>query len=332
MDMQLLLESLLSLPLHLLPGLVLLRRRDRSGAVVCLGLAALLVLRGVALAGGVAAGIISLLSILFTLLWAAAVVLAGRAAAFRPLKKGSPLPVLCRVLGAVTLLGGGLLLVSYRSSSTFRILFSRGTSADQAYAAQLIITSAIQIAAGGFLLAAPALRPRPGMIWAGIMAAAVLAPPSLLNLFYALGFAGFSALVPTILGYALALPVLLQPAPSPAEAAAPTPAAGEAPPTARLRCVSGQFAGAEFPLQDGETLCLGSDPELAHIVLAQGGVAPLHAEVTYQRAQGDFLLAHTPENAVCCGDRPTPPVSRVVHGDCICFGSPRQCFAVEIYD
>src|SRR5699024_937863 len=112
----------------------------------------------------------------------------------------------------------------------------------------------------------------------------------------------------------------------------PPPAAGEAPPTARLRCVSGQFAGAEFPLQDGETLCLGSDPELAHIVLAQGGVAPLHAEVTYQRAQGDFLLAHTPENAVCCGDRPTPPVSRAVHGDCISFGSPRQCFAVEIYD
>ena len=330
MDMQLLWESLLSLPLHLLPGLVLLRRRDRSGAVVCLGLAALLVLRGVALAGGVAAGIISLLSILFTLLWAAAVVLAGRAAAFRPLKKGSPLPVLCRVLGAVTLLGGGLLLVSY--SSLFRVLFSRGTSSDLAYAAQLIVTSAIQIAAGGLMFAAPALRPRPGMIWAGIMAAAVLAPSSLLNLLYALGFAGFSALVPTILGYALAVPVLLQPAPSPAEAAAPTPAAGEAPPTARLRCVSGQFAGAEFPLQDGETLCLGSDPELAHIVLAQGGVAPLHAEVTYQRAQGDFLLAHTPENAVCCGDRPTPPVSRVVHGDCISFGSPRQCFAVEIYD
>ena len=99
MDMQLLLESLVSLPLHLLPGLVLLRRRDRSGAVVCLGLAALLVLRGVELAGGAAAGIISLLSILFTLLWAAAVVLAGRVAAFRPLKKGSPLPVLCRVLG-----------------------------------------------------------------------------------------------------------------------------------------------------------------------------------------------------------------------------------------
>lgn len=323
MDMQLLWESLLSLPLHLLPGLVLLRRRDRSGAVVCLGLTALLGLRWAALAGGVAAGIISLLSILFTLFWAAAVVLAGRVAAFRPLKKGSPLPVLCRVLGAVTLLGGGLLLVSY--SSTFRILFSRGTSADLAYAAQLIVTSAIQIAAGVFLLAAPALRPRPGMIWAGLMAAAVLAPPSLLNLFYALGFAGFSALVPTILGYALALPVLIQPAPPPADAA-------EAPPAARLRCVSGQFAGAEFPLQDGETLCLGSDPELAHIVLAQGGVAPLHAEVTYQRAQGDFLLAHTPENAVCCGDRPTPPVSRAVHGDCISFGSPRQCFAVKIYD
>lgn len=331
MDMQLLLESLLSLPLHLLPGLVLLRRRDRSGVIVCLGLAALLVLRWAALAGGVAAGIISLLSILFSLLWAAAVVLAGRVAAFRPLKKGSPLPVLCRVLGAVTLIGGAVQFIS-STRYTLSVVFSSGGLAAYAYAAQLIITSAIQIAAGAFLLAAPALRPRPGMIWAGIMAAAVLAPSSLLNLFYALGFAGFSALVPTILGYALALPVLLQPAPSPAEAAAPTPAAGEAPPTARLRCVSGQFAGAEFPLQDGETLCLGSDPELAHIVLAQGGVAPLHAEVTYQRAQGDFLLAHTPENAVCCGDRPTPPVSRVVHGDCISFGSPRQCFAVEIYD
>ena len=253
---------------------------------------------------------------------------AGRRAAFLPLKKGSPLPVLCRVLGAVTLLGGAAQFIS--SSYTLHVLFSSGSLADQAYAVQLFVSSAIQIAAGVFMLAAPALRPCPGMLWAGIMAAAVLAPSSLLSILYALGFAGFSALIPTILGYALAVPVLIQPAPAPADGAEPPLPAAKAPPTARLRCVAGQFAGAEFPLHDGETLCLGSSPELAHVVLTQGGVAPLHAEVTYQRAQCGCMLAHMPENPVYIDGRAAPPVDLLGSMAVFTLGEPPQRFQVEL--
>ena len=320
--------NLFTLLLHLLPGLVLIRRRDWSGAVFCMALGILWVLEGLGLRWGLGRSLLSVLFLLFTLLWAAAVVWAGRRAAFLPLKKGSPLPVLCRVLGAVTLLGGAAQFIS--SSYTLHVLFSSGSLADQAYAVQLFVSSAIQIAAGVFMLAAPALRPCPGMLWAGIMVAAVLAPSSLLGILYALGFAGFSALIPTILGYALAVPVLIQPAPAPADGAEPPLPAAKAPPTARLRCVAGQFAGAEFPLHDGETLCLGSSPELAHVVLTQGGVAPLHAEVTYQRAQCGCMLAHMPENPVYIDGRAAPPVDLLGSMAVFTLGEPPQRFQVEL--
>ena len=319
--------NLFTLLLHLLPGLVLIRRRDWSGAVFCLALGILWVLEGLGFRWGLGS-LLSVLFLLFTLLWAAAVVWAGRRAAFLPLKKGSPLPVLCRVLGAVTLLGGAAQFIS--SSYTLHVLFSSGSLADQTYAVQLFVSSAIQIAAGVFMLAAPALHPCPGMLWAGIIAAAVLAPSSLLGILYALGFAGFSALIPTILGYALAVPVLIQPAPAPADGAEPPLPAAEAPPTARLRCVAGQFAGAEFPLHDGETLCLGSSPELAHVVLTQGGVAPLHAEVTYQRAQCGCMLAHMPENPVYIDGRAAPPVDLLGSMAVFTLGEPPQRFQVEL--
>ena len=97
--------NLFTLLLHLLPGLVLIRRRDWSGAVFCMALGILWVLEGLGLRWGLGRSLLSVLFLLFTLLWAAAVVWAGRRAAFLPLKKGSPLPVLCRVLGQSHCLG-----------------------------------------------------------------------------------------------------------------------------------------------------------------------------------------------------------------------------------
>lgn len=60
----------------------------------------------------------------------------------------------------------------------------------------------------------------------------------------------------------------------------------------RIRCISGQYAGAEFPVGDGEALCFGSDPNLAHLVFPVHLAAPLHMEITFQKAEGNYLLAH----------------------------------------
>lgn len=60
----------------------------------------------------------------------------------------------------------------------------------------------------------------------------------------------------------------------------------------RIRCISGQYAGAEFSVGDGEALCFGSDPNLAHLVFPVQLAAPLHMEITFQKAEGNYLLAH----------------------------------------
>lgn len=97
----------------------------------------------------------------------------------------------------------------------------------------------------------------------------------------------------------------------------------------RLVCVSGPFAGAQLPLADGETLCLGSSPELAHLVLAESGVAPLHAEVSYQQAQGGCVLAHAPENGVYLNGRPAPALCTLRSGEAFYLGEPQSGFLVQ---
>ena len=63
--------NLFTLLLHLLPGLVLIRRRDWSGAVFCMALGILWVLEGLGLRWGLGRSLLSVLFLLFTLLWAA---------------------------------------------------------------------------------------------------------------------------------------------------------------------------------------------------------------------------------------------------------------------
>lgn len=311
--------------IHLLPGAVLLRRRDWGWAVGCLVLGAV--------------------GIPLFLPWVAAVIIAARRARFTPLRKGSPVPVLCRILG-LGLIVLSLVLISwgvrdYRQAAEISM---------SDFYANIIINSIVgcvgMLIAGIFLLIVPALR-RNGL-WGGLMAATVLLGSiswvstytllifilSLVALVAEIGLSGL------ILCHTVPQGADIQPAPaSVPDQPAPVPAASDsgisappepstAPLKARLRCVSGQYAGAEFPLADGETLYLGSSPELAHLVLPQEGVASLHGEITYQRDRGNCLLAHM--GPIFLNGQKLPPIYELHNGDTFSLGTPPQSFQILI--
>ena len=98
----------------------------------------------------------------------------------------------------------------------------------------------------------------------------------------------------------------------------------------KMRCLGGQYAGAEFPFKDGETLCLGSDPNLAHLVFSTEETGPLHLEITYQKERGNYLLAHRKECPVFLPNlRPVrEEISEIPAGTEVSFGNPQQVFRV----
>ena len=108
----------------------------------------------------------------------------------------------------------------------------------------------------------------------------------------------------------------------------PVPAARRA--IGRIRCISGQYAGAEFPMKDGEVLCFGSDPKLAHLIFGPELAAPLHMEITYQKERGNYLLAHRKECQVFLPNlRPVrEEISEIPAGTEVSFGNPQQVFRV----
>lgn len=65
-------------------------------------------------------------------------------------------------------------------------------------------------------------------------------------------------------------------------------AAQPAQPAARpnLACVAGAFSGASFPVQPGETLCLGSDPACCQIVLPGTAAAARQCLLQYDSVRG----------------------------------------------
>lgn len=98
----------------------------------------------------------------------------------------------------------------------------------------------------------------------------------------------------------------------------------------RIRCISGQYAGAEFPMKDGEVICFGSDPKLAHLIFGPELAAPLHMEITYQKERGNYLLAHRKECPVFLPNlRPIrEEISEIPAGTEVSFGNPQQVFRV----
>lgn len=301
--------------LYLLPGVVLLRRRDWKWSIVCTVL------------GGI--GIWLIIS------WIAAVVIAARRSEFLPLRQGSPIPTFCRVMGILLLLVSILLILgeirTYRQATDFSISNSGLNPAIIA-----IINCGGLVLDGFFLAIVPSLRGRG--FWGGLMGVPVLLlgrgtvnirmlPALLMYLLFLAISIVFSAVI-----LRHTVPIGEDRAPISIQSYTPdTPNSYSdgiqaAPPSIRLRCVSGQYAGAEFPLSDGETICFGSSPDLAHVILTQDGIAPLHGEVTYHRENGNCLLAHN--SPVFLNGRELPPLYTLKSGDIISLGTPPQNFQI----
>lgn len=93
-----------------------------------------------------------------------------------------------------------------------------------------------------------------------------------------------------------------------------------------IRCTHGQYAGCQFPIQDGETLCLGTDPALVHIVFEAEEIAPLHLEITFRAAEDCYWMAVSSGAKVLGENVPLPEFCELSAGEMISFGLPLQIF------
>ena len=94
--------------------------------------------------------------------------------------------------------------------------------------------------------------------------------------------------------------------------------------TGRLYCVSGQYRGAMLALNPGETFCIGSEPAWSHLILEDGAVGPLHAQLIYLPQEQCYELVHPGEYPVYMGQSPLPQVARLRAGDMFCLGTRGQ--------
>lgn len=77
-------------------------------------------------------------------------------------------------------------------------------------------------------------------------------------------------------------------------------APGKCVPTAHiggvLTAMDGNYAGAEFPMADGETLVLGRDPFSCSIVLEDSNISRQHCTVRYSAAEGKYYVTDLSRN------------------------------------
>lgn len=65
---------------------------------------------------------------------------------------------------------------------------------------------------------------------------------------------------------------------------------------------SGDYAGAEFELPDGETLVLGRDPAMCSIVLEDHNISRQHCSVRYSSAEGKYYVTDLSSNGTFLED------------------------------
>lgn len=65
---------------------------------------------------------------------------------------------------------------------------------------------------------------------------------------------------------------------------------------------SGDYAGAEFELSDGETLVLGRDPAMCSIVLEDHNISRQHCSIRYSSADGKYYVTDLSSNGTFLED------------------------------
>lgn len=94
-----------------------------------------------------------------------------------------------------------------------------------------------------------------------------------------------------------------------------------------IYCMTGQYTGAMFPVKSGESVCFGSDPGQAHLIIDQPGIRPVHMEIAYQADQGNYRVTHRADCPVYLeGYGPLGECMMVPPGSQISIGAPPQTF------
>lgn len=75
--------------------------------------------------------------------------------------------------------------------------------------------------------------------------------------------------------------------------------------TVFIRCLSGTFAGAEFELNCGEVLTIGSDPECCQIVLPGQTIAAAHCKLWFDSSSMLWCVIDLSKDTIYCDDNRT---------------------------
>ena len=75
--------------------------------------------------------------------------------------------------------------------------------------------------------------------------------------------------------------------------------------TGKIICTSGKFKGAEFPIADGETICIGRDPKQCNIVIDKECVyvGRMHCCITYNAANNRYQVYVGSQNGVVLSNK-----------------------------
>ena len=100
----------------------------------------------------------------------------------------------------------------------------------------------------------------------------------------------------------------------------------------QITCVSGEFAGASFPLNPHDTVVIGRDSEVCNIVISAGKVSRRHCAVSFDAAKGQFAVMDCSTNGTYLenGIRLLANLRNMLPaGTVICVGSSENRFKLE---
>lgn len=65
---------------------------------------------------------------------------------------------------------------------------------------------------------------------------------------------------------------------------------------AKLKCLAGEYAGVEFPIDGNNTIIIGKDAKRAHVILSNRYISGTHCSIKYDRERDIFLVTDMSTN------------------------------------
>lgn len=101
------------------------------------------------------------------------------------------------------------------------------------------------------------------------------------------------------------------------------------PQTGSITGIKGMFAGAQIPMESGETIVIGRGAEICHIILDGAVISRKHCEVRYDGTTGNYIVTDFSENGTYVGSGEKLPGGRGIAlspGTVISIGNDENTF------